>query len=93
MGVGVVRPILAAPGTREPSGEAVQPVLPIARVAEGDRILIDGASHTIDLMVDEATLEQRRADLKDFQPRYTSGFLAKYAALALGADRGAVPQA
>ena len=66
---------------------------PIALVAEGDRILIDVASHTIDLMVDEATLEQRRADLKDFQPRYTSGFLAKYAALALGADRGAVTQA
>jgi dihydroxy-acid dehydratase len=66
---------------------------PIALVAEGDRILIDVASHTIDLLVDEATLEQRRADLKDFQPRYTSGFLAKYAALAQGADRGAVTQA
>ena len=66
---------------------------PIALVAEGDRILIDVASHTIDLLVDEATLEQRRADLKDFEPRYTSGFLAKYAALAQGADRGAITQA
>ncbi len=66
---------------------------PIALVAEGDRILIDVASHTIDLLVDEATLEQRRADLKVFQPRYTSGFLAKYAALAQGAEKGAVTQA
>jgi dihydroxy-acid dehydratase len=66
---------------------------PIALVAEGDCILIDVASHTIDLLVDEATLEQRRADLKVFQPRYTSGFLAKYAALAQGAEKGAVTQA
>ena len=60
------------------------------RVAElvGDAIAGDGA-----LLVDEAVLEQRRADLQDFEPRYTSGFLAKYAALALGADKGAVTQA
>jgi dihydroxy-acid dehydratase len=66
---------------------------PIALVAEGDRILIDVRSHAIDLLVDEATLEQRRADLKEFEPRYTSGFLAKYAALAQGAEKGAVTQA
>ena len=66
---------------------------PIALVAEGDRILIDVRSHAIDLLVDEATLEQRRADLKKFEPRYTSGFLAKYAALAQGAEKGAVTQA
>ena len=66
---------------------------PIALVAEGDRIVIDVAGHTIDLMVDEATLAERRADLKPFEPRYTSGFLAKYAALAQGAERGAVTQA
>ena len=66
---------------------------PIALVAEGDRIVIDVVGHTIDLMVDEATLAERRADLKPFEPRYTSGFLAKYAALAQGAERGAVTQA
>ena len=66
---------------------------PIALVAEGDRIVIDVVSHTIDLMVDELTLAERSANLKPFEPRYTSGFLAKYAALAQGAEKGAVTQA
>ena len=66
---------------------------PIALVAEGDRIVIDVVGHTIDLMVDDATLAERRANLKPFEPRYTSGFLAKYAALAQGAEKGAVTQA
>ncbi|HJL76678.1 MAG TPA: dihydroxy-acid dehydratase, partial [Acidimicrobiales bacterium] len=66
---------------------------PIALIAEGDRIVIDVRAHTIDLMVDEAELAERRANLKPFEPRYTSGFLAKYAALAQGADQGAVTRA
>jgi len=66
---------------------------PIALVKEGDRIVIDVVAHTMDLMVDEATLAERRANLKPFEPRYTSGFLAKYAALAQGAEKGAVTQA
>jgi dihydroxy-acid dehydratase len=63
---------------------------PIAFVAEGDRIVIDADAHTIDLMVDEATLAARRADWKPLEPRYTSGFLAKYARLAQGAETGAI---
>ena len=66
---------------------------PIALIAEGDRIVIDAEAHTIDLMVDEATLEARRADWKPREPRYTSGFLAKYAKLAQGAERGAITNA
>ncbi len=66
---------------------------PIAFVAEGDRIVIDAEAHTIDLMVDDATLAARRADWKLPEPRYTSGFLAKYAKLAQGADRGAITNA
>jgi dihydroxy-acid dehydratase len=66
---------------------------PIALVAEGDQIRIDVRDHTIDLLVDEATLAERRANLKHPEPRYTSGFLAKYAALAAGAEYGAVTQA
>src|ERR1700691_1258467 len=65
---------------------------PIALVADGDRIRIDVPTHTIDLMVDDATLERRRADLKPFQPRYTTGALAKYARLVSGAERGAVTE-
>src|SRR5689334_6608353 len=63
---------------------------PIALVEEGDRIVIDAAEHTIELMVDAAELERRRANWKPIEPRYTSGFLAKYARLAQGAERGAI---
>ena len=66
---------------------------PIAFVEEGDRIRIDVVDHTIDLLVDDATLAQRRERWKLPEPRYTSGVLAKYARLASGAERGAITEA
>jgi dihydroxy-acid dehydratase len=66
---------------------------PIALVAEGDRIVVDVPGRSIDLLVDETTLAERRADWKAPEPRYTSGFLAKYARLARGAELGAVTEA
>ena len=63
---------------------------PIALVAEGDRIRIDVRAHQIDLLVDDAELEHRRSNWKPPESRYDSGFLAKYAALAQGAEKGAV---
>jgi dihydroxy-acid dehydratase len=63
---------------------------PIAFVADGDRILVDVESHTIDLLVDDDTLAARRAVWKAPDPRYTTGVLAKYARLATGAERGAI---
>jgi dihydroxy-acid dehydratase len=63
---------------------------PIALVEEGDRIVIDADAHTIDLVVDDAELARRRSTWKPMDPRYTSGFLAKYARLAQGAERGAI---
>lgn len=63
---------------------------PIAFVEEGDMIRIDVLNHTIDLLVDEATLAERRKDWKVPEPRYTKGVLAKYAALAQGAEKGAI---
>jgi dihydroxy-acid dehydratase len=63
---------------------------PIALVEDGDRIFIDAEAHTIDLIVEPATLEERRASWKPLEPRYTSGFLAKYARLARGAETGAI---
>jgi len=65
---------------------------PIALVADGDRIRIDVPTHTIDLLVESDVLERRRADLTAFQPRYTTGALAKYARLVSGAERGAVTE-
>ena len=66
---------------------------PIGLVAEGDRIRIDVRSHRIDLLVSEEELAARRADWKAPAPRYTSGFLAKYARLAQGAEKGAITEA
>jgi dihydroxy-acid dehydratase len=63
---------------------------PIAFVRDGDRIVIDATAHTIELMVDAAELTAREADWKLPEPRYTSGFLAKYAKLAQGAETGAI---
>jgi dihydroxy-acid dehydratase len=65
---------------------------PIAVVADGDRIVVDVATHRVDLLVDEAELARRRAELKPFEPRYTTGVLAKYARLVTGAERGAVTE-
>ncbi len=65
---------------------------PIALVRDGDRIVIDVNNHRIDLDVDDAELASRRAQAKPFEPRYTSGVLAKYARLVTGADRGAVTE-
>ncbi|MGZ8763547.1 MAG: dihydroxy-acid dehydratase domain-containing protein, partial [Acidimicrobiia bacterium] len=63
---------------------------PIAFVEDGDRIVIDAERHTIDIDVDDATMAKRRKGWKLPEPRYTSGFLAKYAKLAQGAERGAI---
>ena len=66
---------------------------PIALVAEGDTIRIDVRDHSIDLVVDEPTLAERRANWKPPEPRYTKGVLAKYARLAQGAEKGAITEA
>jgi dihydroxy-acid dehydratase len=63
---------------------------PIGLVQEGDRIRVDIARRSLDVLVDEAELLARSADRKPFPPRYTSGALAKYARLVGPADLGAV---
>ncbi|MEX3612431.1 MAG: dihydroxy-acid dehydratase [Burkholderia sp.] len=62
----------------------------IALVQEGDSITIDAHRLLLQLNVDEAELARRRAAWQRPAPRYTRGVLAKYAALALPANRGAV---
>ena len=63
---------------------------PIALVRDGDGILLDVPERRLELAVDEAELGRRRAEWKRPAPNYTTGALAKYAALVSGADRGAV---
>jgi dihydroxy-acid dehydratase len=63
---------------------------PLGLVEEGDRIRVEVARRTLDLLVDDATLTQRREGWKPLPPRYPSGALAKYARLVGSAEQGAV---
>ena len=61
----------------------------IALIEDGDKIRIDINKRTLDLMVDENTLEERRGKLKEFKPN-TTGFLAKYSRTVSDASHGAI---
>jgi dihydroxy-acid dehydratase len=63
---------------------------PIALVEEGDEIVIDVDARRVDLEVDGDELAGRRAAWSPPPPRYTSGVMAKYAALVGSASEGAV---
>ena len=62
----------------------------IALIHEGDAITIDAHTLTLQLNVNEAELEARRARWKQPAPRYTKGVLAKFAKLASTASKGAI---
>jgi dihydroxy-acid dehydratase len=62
----------------------------IALVQEGDSITIDAHKLLLQLNIDDAELARRRAAWKQPAPRYTRGVLAKFAALAKPANKGAV---
>ncbi|MCK4282756.1 MAG: dihydroxy-acid dehydratase [Candidatus Brocadiae bacterium] len=63
---------------------------PIALVRDGDQIRVDVPARTIDLSVDEAELEKRRAAWQRPAPKFTRGWLARYERLVSSAARGAV---
>ena len=63
---------------------------PIGLIEEGDRIRVDVSARTLDILVDDATLEARRAKWECIPARYTTGVLAKYAKLVGSAENGAV---
>jgi dihydroxy-acid dehydratase len=63
---------------------------PIAFAHDGDIVRIDVPTKTLDLMVDEKVLAERRKGWKPNPARYTSGVLAKYAKLVQGAETGAI---
>ena len=63
---------------------------PIALAQTGDKIRLDLAARRLDLLVDDAELEKRRATWKPAAPRYTTGILGKYAKLVGSSAKGAV---
>jgi len=63
---------------------------PIALAKTGDKIRLDLEGRRLDLLVDDAELDKRRASWKPAAPRYTNGVLGKYAKLVGTSAEGAV---
>jgi dihydroxy-acid dehydratase len=63
---------------------------PIAFLRDGDRVRLDVASGTLDVLVDADEFASRRAGFTPLLPRYTTGVLAKYTKLVGSAAIGAV---
>jgi len=63
---------------------------PIAFVKDGDLIRIDTIARTLDLLVDEAELIERRKNFKPVPHKYKRGVLAKYSKVVGSASKGAV---
>jgi dihydroxy-acid dehydratase len=84
-------------GTRGPCIGHISPEAaeggPIALIEDGDAILLDIPNRRLELKVDEATLEQRRAAWRKPEPKIKSGWLARYAAVVTSANTGAICKA
>ncbi|MGA0864417.1 MAG: dihydroxy-acid dehydratase [Burkholderiaceae bacterium] len=63
---------------------------PIAMVQEGDSVTIDAKQLLIQLNISDDEMAKRKAAWVQPKPRYTRGVLAKFAALASTASKGAV---
>ncbi|MGQ0575054.1 MAG: dihydroxy-acid dehydratase [Pseudonocardia sp.] len=63
---------------------------PIALVRDGDPIVLDMGTRTLDLRVEPAELQRRRAGWSPPPPQHTGGVLGKYAKLVGSAAYGAV---
>ncbi|KGM44648.1 dihydroxy-acid dehydratase [Neobacillus niacini] len=63
---------------------------PIGLVENGDKILIDLEARTIELIVDDEVLVERRRLWQKPEPKIKSGYLAKYAKLVTSANTGGV---
>lgn len=62
---------------------------PIAFVNDGDRIRVDIAARSFDLLVDEEELASRREGWEPLPAKFTTGVLGKYAKLVNSASTGA----
>ena len=63
---------------------------PIALVEEGDIIKINIPELSLELDVSDEILEERRKSWKPREPKVTTGYLARYAAMVTSGNRGAV---
>lgn len=65
---------------------------PIALVQDGDQIEIDLENRSIQLLIDDETLAQRKKSVPKFQPKVKKGWLGRYAALVTSANTGGIMQ-
>ena len=63
---------------------------PIAALRDGDTIAFDIAGRTLSADLTDGEIEERLKDWEDPQPLYSTGVMAKYAALVSSASEGAV---
>ncbi|ORB62178.1 dihydroxy-acid dehydratase [Mycolicibacterium tusciae] len=63
---------------------------PIAFIKDGDKIRLDVANGTLDVLVDKDEFESRKAGFQPLPPVYKTGVLAKYTKLVGSAAGGAV---
>ncbi len=81
-------------GTRGPCIGHVAPEAaaggPIGLVEDGDLVVIDIPNRTLDLDVNESVLAVRRKEFQPQPPRFTKGYLARYARQVTSANTGAV---
>ena len=63
---------------------------PIALVEEGDTIRINIPENSLELLVSQEELENRKAKWQPREPKVTTGYLARYASMVTSGNRGAV---
>jgi dihydroxy-acid dehydratase len=63
---------------------------PLALVENGDRVRIDIPARSLNVLVDGAELDRRRAAWTRPAPKITRGWLGRYAHLVTSASRGAI---
>jgi dihydroxy-acid dehydratase len=63
---------------------------PIALVEEGDIIQINIPENTLNVAVSDEVLAERKAKWQPREPRITTGYLARYAAMVTSGNRGAI---
>ncbi|CAO1611013.1 dihydroxy-acid dehydratase [Brochothrix thermosphacta] len=65
---------------------------PIALIEDGDTIEIDLPSRTMELLVSDEVLAERRTHLKRFKPKVLTGWLARYSVMVTSANTGGIMQ-
>lgn len=63
---------------------------PIALVEEGDTIEINIPEYKINLKISDEEMAKRKAKWQPREPKVTTGYLARYAAMVTSGDRGAI---